>query len=124
MIVDSDAEVHLGDPAHKHLWTNVTKLNVPLQLETVGDVLTLDVIGDLLCDDIKCHGCVFNSLLSVSLFSAIRSEKDDFSNERCPEDYEVLRGPRGNVKFERSDDLNHLVNNDKECVFFSRFAHI
>ena len=57
MIVDSGAEVHLVCPAHKHFLTNVTKLSVPLQLETAGGDLTLDVIRDLLCGGIVCHGC-------------------------------------------------------------------
>ena len=56
MIVDSSAEVHAESPAHKHFLTNVTKLSVPLQLETAGGDLTLDVIGDLLCGGIVCHG--------------------------------------------------------------------
>ena len=76
MIVGSDAEVHLVCPAHKHILTNVTMLSVPLQLDTAGGDLTLDVIGDMLCGGIVCHGCVFNPLLSVSLFSAARGEKD------------------------------------------------
>ena len=58
MIVDSSAEVNLVCPAHKHFLTNVTKLSVPLQLETAGRDLTLDVIGNLICGGIVCHGCV------------------------------------------------------------------
>ena len=93
MIVDSGAEVHLVCLAHKHFLTNLTKLSVPLQLETAGGDLTLDVIGDLLCGGIVCHGCVFRPLLSVSLFSAARGEKDGYFYERCPEGYGVLKGP-------------------------------
>ena len=36
---------------------------------------------DLLCGGIVCHGCVFNPLLSVSLFSAARGEKDGYLYE-------------------------------------------
>ena len=68
MIVDSGAEVHLVCPAHKHFLTNVTKLSVPLQLETAGGNLTLHVVGDLRCGGIVCRGCVFNPpALSQSL---------------------------------------------------------
>ena len=56
MIVDSGAEVHLVCPAHKHFLDKRDKVSVP---PAVGD-LTLDVIGDLLCGGIVCHGCVFN----------------------------------------------------------------
>ena len=73
-------------PAHKHFLTNVTKLSVPLQLETAGGDLTLDVIGDLLCGGIVCHGCVFNPLLSVSLFKAARGEKDGHFDESSMRD--------------------------------------
>ena len=71
IIVDSGAEVNLACPAHKHFLTNVTKLNVPLQLETAGGDLTLDVIGDLLCGGIVCHGCVFSIPCSQSVSSAL-----------------------------------------------------
>ena len=91
--------------------TNVTKLNVPLQLETAGGDLTLDLIGDLLCGGIVCH------LLSVSLVSAARGEKDGYFHERCPERYGMLKGPRGNVKLERSGGLDHLVGFEEQCVF-------
>ena len=93
MIVDSGAEVHLVCLAHNHFLTNFTKLSVPLQLETSGGDLTLDVIGDLLCGGIVCHGCVFKPLLSVSLFSAARGEEDGHFYVRCPEGYGVLKGP-------------------------------
>ena len=79
----------------------MTKLTVPLQLETAGGDLTLDTIGDLFCGGIMCHGCVFKPLLSVSLFSAARGEKDGYVYESCPESYGVLKGPKGNVKLER-----------------------
>ena len=42
-----------------------------------------------------CRGCVV----------------DGYIRERCPEDYGVSKGPRGNVKLERSDGL--------ECVFLA-----
>ena len=115
MIVDSGAEVHLVCTAHKHFLTNVTKLNVPLQLETAGGV---DVIGDLLCGGIVCDGCVFNRVLSVSLFSAARGEKDGYYfYDRCPEGCGMLKGPRGNVKLERSGGLDYLVGGEEQCVF-------
>ena len=76
MIVDSGAEVRLVCPAHKHFLTNMTKLSVPLQLETAGGDLTLDVIGTCSEAASVCHGCVFSPLLSLSLFSAARGEKD------------------------------------------------
>ena len=41
--------------------------------------------------------CVFNLLLSVSLFSASRGEKDGYFYGRCPYCYGLLKGPRGNV---------------------------
>ena len=41
-VVDSGAEVHLVCPAQKQFLKNVTKLNVPLQLETTGGDSTLD----------------------------------------------------------------------------------
>ena len=65
MVVDSGAEVHLVCPAHKHFMKNLSKLDVPLQLETAGGDLTVDTIGDLFCGGIVCHGCVFNPLLTV-----------------------------------------------------------
>ena len=124
MIVDSGAEVHLVCPAHKHFLTNVTKLSVPLQLETAEGDLTLDVIGGLLSGGIVCHGCVFNPLLSVSLFSAARGEKDGHFYERCPEDYGVLEGPRGNVKLERSGGLDYLVvGGEGQHVFSALLSH-
>ena len=95
----------------------MTKLSVPLQLETAGGDLTLDVIGDLLCGGIVCHGCAFNPLLSVSLFSAARGEKDVYFYERCPEGYGVLKEPRGNVKLERTGGLDYLVGGEGHCVF-------
>ena len=80
MIVDSGAEVQLVCPAHKHFLTNVTKLSVPLQLKTVGRDLTLDVVGDLLCGGIVCHGCVCSIPSSQSsLFGAARGEMMDIS---------------------------------------------
>ena len=91
MVVDSGAEVHLECPAHKHFMKNLSKLDVPWQLETAGGDLTLDTIGDLFCGGIVCHGCVFNPLLTVSLFSASRGEKDGYFYERCPEGYGVLK---------------------------------
>ena len=91
MVVHSVADVHVVCLAHKHLMKIVTKLTVPLQLETAGGDLTLDTIGDLLCGGIVCHGCVFNPLLSVRLFSTARGEKDCYFYERCPEGYGVSR---------------------------------
>ena len=61
IIVDSSAEVHLVCPAHKHFSTNVTKMSVPLHLETAGGDWTLDVIGDLLCGGIPCSQSVFSA---------------------------------------------------------------
>ena len=116
MILDSGAEEHLVCPAHKHFLTNVTKLNVPLQLETAGRDLTLCVIGDLLCGGIVCH----EPLLSVSLLSAARGEKDGHFHERCPEGYGVLKGPSGNVKLGRSGCLDYVVGGEGQC--FSCFA--
>ena len=69
MVVGSGAQVHLVFLAHKHLMKNVTKRNVPLQLETAGKDLTLGTIGNLLCGGIVCHGSAFNPVLSVSLLS-------------------------------------------------------
>ena len=83
MIVVSGEDVQLVCPAHKHFLTNVTKLTVPLQLKTAEGDLTLDVVGDLLFGDIVCHGCVFKPLVSVSLFSTVRGEKDGYLYERC-----------------------------------------
>ena len=48
--------------------------------EKRGD-LTLDTIGDLLCGGIVCHGSVFNPLLTISLFSTARGEKDGYLSE-------------------------------------------
>ena len=79
-------------------------MSVPLQLETAGGDLTLDVIGDLLCGDPS---------LSVSLFSAARGEKDGYFYERCP----AGKGPRGNVKLERSGGLDYLVGGEGQRVF-------
>ena len=114
MVVDSGAEVHLVCPAHKHLMKNVTKMTVPLQLETAGGDLTLDTIGDLLCGGIVCHGCVFHPLLSVSLFSASRGEEDGYFYERCLEGYGVLRGPKGNVKVEMTGGVDYLVGGEEQ----------
>ena len=97
----------------------MTKLNVPLQLETAGGDLTLDVIGDVHCGGIVCQRCEFNPLLSVSLFSAARGEKDGHFCGRCPEGYGVSKGPRGNVKLERSGGLDYLVGGEEQCVFLA-----
>ena len=51
----------------KDFLTNVTKLNVPLQLATAGGDLTVDVIGDLLCGGIVSWMCVQSPALSQSL---------------------------------------------------------
>ena len=109
--------MHLVCPAHKHFMKNLSKLDVPLQLETAGGDLTLDTIGDLFCGGIVCHGCVFNPLLTVSLFSASRGEKDGYFYERCPEGYGVLKGPAGNVKLERSGGLDYLVGGEERSAF-------
>ena len=85
---------------------HLSKLDVPLQLETAGGDLTLDTIGDLFCGGIVCHGVVFNPLLTVTLFSTSRGEKDGYFYERCLEGYGVLKGPTGNVKLERSGGLD------------------
>ena len=122
MIVDSGAEAHVVCPALKHFLTNVTNFNVPLQLETDGGDLTLDVVGGLLCGGIVCHGSVFNPLLSVSLFSAARAEKGGYFWERCPGGYGVLKGPRGNVELKRSGGLDYLVESEEQC-FFCCFPH-
>ena len=87
---------------------NVTKLTVPLQLETAGGDLTLDTIGDLLCGGIVCHGlCVQSPALRQS-FSAQPEVRKIFFCGRCPERYGVLKGPKGNVKLERSGGLDYL----------------
>ena len=60
----------------------------------------------------------FNTLLSVSLFSAARGEKDGYYfYERYPEGYGVLKGPRGNVKLERSGGLDYLVDGEGQRDF-------
>ena len=124
MVVDSGTELHLVCPAHKHFLTNVTKLSVPLQLETAGGDsrdLTLDVIGDLFCGGIVCHGCVFTSLLSVSLFSADRGEKDGYFYERCPGLWSVERIKR---KCEnRTFWTSGLPTRRRGTTCFSCFAH-
>ena len=56
-------------------------------------------------------------VLSVSLFSAARGKKDGYFYERCPEGYGVLKGPRGNVKLERSGGLDYLVEDEGQHVF-------
>ena len=117
MVVDSGAEVHLVCPAHKHLMKNVTKLTVPLQLETAAGDVALDTIGDLLCRSVVCHGCVFSPIFSDSLFSTARGEKDGYFCERCPEGYGVLKGPKGDVKLERAGGLDYLVGGEEQCVF-------
>ena len=117
MVVDSGAEVHLVCPAHKHFMKNLSKLDVPLQLETAGGDLTLDTIGDLFCGGIVCHGCVFNPLLTVTLFSTSRGEKDGHFYERCLEGYGVLKGPTGNVFLERSGGLDYLVGGEERSAF-------
>ena len=67
VIVDSGAEVHLVCLAHKHFLTNLTKSSVPFQLETAGEDLTSDVMGDLLCGGIVSWLCVQSPALSQSL---------------------------------------------------------
>ena len=110
MVVDSGAEVHLVCPAHKHFKEHLSKLDVPLQLETAGGDLTLDTIGDLFCGGIVCRGVVFNPLLTVTLFITSRGEKDGYFYERCLEGYGVLKGPTGNVFLERSGGTGHNVD--------------
>ena len=117
MVVDSGADVHLVRPAHKHFTKNLSKLDVPLQFETAGGDLTLGTIGELFCGGIVCRGCVFNPLLTVSLFSASRGEKDGYFYERCPEGYGVLKGLAGNVKLERSGGLDYLVGGEERSAF-------
>ena len=117
MVVDSGAEVHLVCSAHKQFMKNLSKLDVPLQLETAGGDLTFDTIGDLFCGGIVCRGCVFNPLLTVSLFSTSRGDKDGYFYERCPEGYGVLKGPTGNVKLERSGGLDYLVGGEERFAF-------
>ena len=55
-------------------------------------------------------------LLSVSLFSA-GGERDGYLFERCPEGYGVMKGPKGNVKLERSDGLDYVVGGEGQLVF-------
>ena len=105
MVVDSGAQVHLVCPAHEHFMKKLSKLDVPFQLETAGGDLTLNTIGDLFCGGIVCHRCVFNPLLTVSLFSTSRGEKDGYFYERCPEGYRVLKGPAGITSSAARNDL-------------------
>ena len=91
MILDSAEEVHLVCPAHKMFMKSVTKLTIPSQLETAGGELTLDTIGDLHCGGIVCHGCVFNPLLTVSLFSTASGEKCGHVYVRRPKSYGVSK---------------------------------
>ena len=99
--------------ARRHFMKNVAKSNVPLQLEIAGGELTLDTIGD----GIVWHGCVFNPLLTVSLFSTARGEKDGYFFERRPEGSGMLKGPNGSVKPERSGELDYLVDGEKRSAF-------
>ena len=112
MVVDSGAEVNLVCLAQKHFMKHVTKLHVPLQLETAGGDLILDTIGDLLCGGTVCHGCVFNPLLTVS---TARGEKDGSFFGRCPEGYGLLKGTNGNVELERSGGLDCLVGGERSA---------
>ena len=66
----------------------------------------------MLCDGIVCHNYVFNPLLSVSLFSTARGEKDGYFHEG----YGVLKGPRGNVELGRSGVLDYF-GGEEQCVF-------
>ena len=77
----------------------------------------MDTIGDLFCGGIVCHGVVFNPLLTVTLFSTSRGEKDGYFYERCLEGYGVLKGPTGNVKLERSGGLDYLVGGEERSAF-------
>ena len=79
MVVDSGAKVHLVSPLH---------------LDTAGGDLTLDTVGDLPCGGIVCHGCVFNPLLYITLFSTARGEKDRYFCERRREGERVLKYKR------------------------------
>ena len=60
---------------------------------------------------------VFNRLLTVSLFSASRGEKNGYFYERCPEDYVVFKRPAGNVKLECSGGLDYLVGGEVRSAF-------
>ena len=76
-----------------------------------------DTIRDVRCGGIVCHGCVFHPLLTVSLFSTGRGEKDGYFNERHPDDYGVLKGSGGNVQLERSGGLDYLVGGEERSPF-------
>ena len=51
------------------------------------------------------------------VFSTDGGEKDGYFYERCPQGYGVLKGPKGNVKLERSVGLDYLVGGEEWCVF-------
>ena len=87
------AQKYIWCPVHKHLLKNVTKLTVPLQLETAGGDLTLDTIGDLLC------GGIVTAVCSISAQPKVR-KNDTFK-----------------VKLERSGGLDYLVGGEEQCLF-------
>ena len=60
--------------------------------------------------------CV-QSLLTVSLFSTARGEKDGYFYETRPEGYGVLKGSNGTVKLERSGGLDYLVGGEERSAF-------
>ena len=55
-------------------------------------------------------------MLTVSLFSTVRGDKDGYFYERRPECYGVLTRPNGIVKLERSGGLDQLVGGEGQYV--------
>ena len=87
MVMDSGAEVQLVCPAHKHFVKNVTKLSVPLQLETAGGDLTLAASFVTAVCSISCSPSISSAQPEV--------KKMDIS---VREGQGVSKGPNGDVK--------------------------
>ena len=60
---------------------------------------------------------MFNPLLTVGLLSSARGEKDVYFCEKCPDNYGVSKGRKGNVKLERPSGVDYLVGREERCVF-------
>ena len=114
VILDSGAAVHLVCPAHKHFFDKRAKVEFSVTVETAGGDLTLDVIGT--CSvAASCVMVVCSTPCSQSVSSALPEVRKMDIYERCPEGYGMLKGPRGNVKLERSGGLDYLVGGEGQA---------
>ena len=103
----------------------MTKLTVPLKLETAGGDSTISIQSGTCSVAASFVTAVCSTPCSPSVFfSTVRGEKDGYLFVRCPEGSGVLKGPK-NVKLERAGGRDYLVGeNDVFCLPCAHLARL